>query len=211
MRTLILALVSTLAACASTSANCPDAHTAGNGVATADSVAYAPTGPDGAVAPASITVTSEAFAEGAAMPTRTVFNSFGCTGDNRSPALAWRGAPEGTRSFAVVVHDPDAPTGTGFYHWAAFDLPAGTTALAEGAGAEGALPAGAHTGRTDFGGTTYGGPCPPPGPAHRYRFTVYALDTASLGLPDGASPAVVRFSMRGHILAHGTLTGTWGR
>ena len=79
------------------------------------------------------------------------------------------------------------------------------------AGAEGALAPGAHAGRTDYGAGAYGGPCPPPGPAHRYRFSVYALDAAPLGAPEGSSAALVRFMLRGHVLAYGTLTGTYGR
>lgn len=205
-RTALLAALS-LAACAHSTANAPHGETA----ATADSVAYVPTRADGTPAPATVRVTSEAFAEGAAIPNRSVFSGFGCTGENHSPALQWSNLPEGTRSVAVVVHDPDAPTGTGFYHWVAYDLPAGTTSLADHAGVEGSLPAGAHHGRTDFGSLGYGGPCPPPGPAHRYRFNVYALDTASLGAPDGSSAALVRFLLRGHTLAWGTLTGTYAR
>ena len=199
----------TLAACAHGTASAPPDTTAH--AATADSVAYVPTRADGSPAPAALRVTSDAFAEGAAIPNRSVFAGFGCSGDNHSPALQWSGAPEGTRSFAIVVHDPDAPTGTGFYHWIASDLPATTTALADNGGTDAALPAGAHHGRTDFGATGYGGPCPPPGPAHRYRFSVYALDTAALGAPEGSSAALVRFMLRGHVLAHGTLTGTYAR
>ena len=119
-----------LAACAHSTAPCPadtTAHAAAG--ATADSVAYVPTRADGSPAPAHLRVTSDAFAEGAVIPLRAVFGGFGCTGENRSPAIQWSGTPEGTRSFAVVVHDPDAPTGTGFYHWIAYDLPADTRAL----------------------------------------------------------------------------------
>lgn len=198
-----------LAACAHSTAPCPADTTAR--AATADSVAYVPTGPDGAPAPATLRVTSDAFAEGATMPQRHAFGGFGCTGENRSPALQWSGTPENTRSFAVIVHDPDAPTGTGFYHWIAYDLPADTRALADNAGAEATPPAGSHAGRSDYGAGGYGGPCPPPGPAHRYRFSVYALDTAALGAPPGSSAALVRFMLRGHVLAHGTLTGTYAR
>lgn len=207
-RTALLAALA-LAACAHPT-TAPTADTTAR-AATADSVAYVPTGPGGAPAPATLRVTSEAFAEGAAIPLRSVFGGFGCTGENRSPALQWSGTPEGTRSFAVIAHDPDAPTGTGFYHWVVFDLPGDTRALPDNAGAEGALAPGAHAGRTDYGASAYGGPCPPPGPAHRYRFSVYALDAAPLGAPEGSSAALVRFMLRGHVLAYGTLTGTYGR
>lgn len=212
MKRLSLLAPLALAACAHSTAPCPSDTTARSAAAaTADSVAYVPTGADGSPAPATLRVTSEAFAEGATIPMRSVFGAFGCTGENRSPAIQWSGTPEGTRSFAVIVHDPDAPTGTGFYHWVAYDLPGDTRSLPDNAGAEGALPAGAHFGRTDYGTGAYGGPCPPPGPAHRYRFSVYALDTPALGAPEGSSAALVRFMLRGHVLAHGTLTGTYGR
>ncbi|MDB4928945.1 MAG: Phospholipid-binding protein [Myxococcaceae bacterium] len=210
MQRLSLVAALALAACAHNTVAAPAADTTAR-AATADSVAYVPTGPDGAPAPATLRLSSDAFAEGATMPNGTVFAGFGCTGDNHSPALQWSGTPEGTRSFAVIVHDPDAPTGTGFYHWVAYDLPADTRALPDNGGTDAALPAGAHHGRSDFGATGYGGPCPPPGPAHRYRFSVYALDTPALGAPPGSSAALVRFMLRGHVLAHGTLTGTYAR
>lgn len=140
-----------------------------------------------------------------------VFNGFGCTGGNQSPALSWTPGPEGTLSYAIVMHDPDAPTGVGFFHWIAVDLPATTTSLAEGASsAEGGMPAGTVQAYTDFGGNGYGGPCPPPGPAHRYEITVYALDTASLGVPVGGTGALTRFMLRQHSLAIGRAQATWG-
>ncbi|MBK6531309.1 MAG: YbhB/YbcL family Raf kinase inhibitor-like protein [Deltaproteobacteria bacterium] len=213
MKRLSLLAPLALAACAHSTAPCPTDTTARSAAAaaTADSVAYVPTGAGGSPAPSTLRVTSEAFAEGTTIPIHSIFNGFGCTGENRSPAIQWSGTPEGTRSFAVIVHDPDAPTGTGFYHWVAYDLPGDTRSLPDNAGAEGSLPAGAHVGRTDYGTGAYGGPCPPPGPAHRYRFSVYALDTPALGAPEGSSAALVRFMLRGHVLAHGTLTGTYGR
>ena len=159
-------------------------------------------------APESITVTLEGLGAGAELEERHVANVFGCTGGNVSPAISWSGAPEGTRSFVLEVHDPDAPTGVGFFHWVVVDLPATTTALPEGGSA--ALPEGALATRTDFGAPGYGGPCPPPGPAHRYVFTVYALDTERLGVEEGASPAVVRFMLRGHALAVGRAVATFG-
>ena len=158
-------------------------------------------------APRALTVTSTDFADGQTIPMSHVFNAFGCTGGNASPQLAWTGAPAGTRSFAVVAHDPDAPTGVGFFHWIVADLPASTTTLAGGA----PLAQGAVAGRTDFGGTTYGGPCPPPGAPHHSHFTVYALDVPSLGLADPPSGALIRFMLRAHTLAYGRITGTYGR
>ncbi len=158
----------------------------------------------------SLSVSSTSFANGAAMPDAHVFSGFGCTGGNQSPALSWSGAPEGTQSFAIVAHDPDAPTGVGFFHWLAFDIPAATTSLPEGAAT--ALPAGTISGRTDFGSDTYGGPCPPPGAPHRYIFTVYALDVPTLGLQaDTTSGALLRFMLAQHTLAYGRTTGIWSR
>ena len=141
---------------------------------------------------------------------RHVFNGFGCTGENHSPQISWTGAPEGTQSFVVEVHDPDAPTGVGWFHWVAVDLPASTTSLPFDASATG-LPAPAIQSRTDFGGTAWGGPCPPPGAPHRYVFTVYAVDVPSLGIDASAVPAVVRFMLRGHTLALGRTIATYGR
>lgn len=139
-----------------------------------------------------------------------VFSGFGCTGGNQSPALSWTAGPEGTLSYAIVMHDPDAPTGVGFFHWIVTDLPATTTSLAEAASTT-SMPAGAVQSYTDFGGNGYGGPCPPPGPAHRYEISVYALDTATLGVPPGGTGALTRFMLRQHTLAIGRAQATWGR
>jgi Raf kinase inhibitor-like YbhB/YbcL family protein len=135
-----------------------------------------------------------------------VLNGFGCTGQNVSPALAWANAPGGTRSFALQVHDPDAPTGSGLWHWAVYDIPADATSLARGAGnGQAALPVGAFAGSNDFldtgatgGNGNYGGPCPPQGDAaHRYVFTLYALAVDKIevagGIPRTATPALFGF------------------
>lgn len=141
-----------------------------------------------------------------------IFNSFGCSGQNVSPALKWSGAPAGTKSFAVTVYDPDAPTGSGFWHWVVYNIPAGTTSLAEGAGSGTGLPSGATQGMTDFGKPGYGGPCPPQGDkAHHYVFTVYALKTAHLDIPNGSTPAFIGFNIHGNMLAKATLTARYGR
>ncbi|HYG85197.1 MAG TPA: YbhB/YbcL family Raf kinase inhibitor-like protein [Azospirillum sp.] len=150
----------------------------------------------------------------AAIPNKHVFNGFGCKGDNLSPALAWKGAPAGTRSYAVTVYDPDAPTGSGWWHWVVFNLPASATGLPAGAGspATAALPAPAVQSRTDFGAPGYGGPCPPPGDKqHRYVFTVYALKVDSLPLGPDASGAMVGFNLNANTLAKASLTATYGR
>ncbi|MFO0679180.1 MAG: YbhB/YbcL family Raf kinase inhibitor-like protein [Polyangiaceae bacterium] len=158
-------------------------------------------------APKSLEITSTDFTDGGALANAFVFNGFGCFGENKVPALSWKGAPAGTKSFAIVVHDPDAPTGVGFFHWIAFDIPANVTSLATNA----PLPAGASTGRSDFGTTSYGGPCPPPGTPHRYVFTVYALKEASLGMKEPPSGALLRFSLGQNTLAYGRITGTYSR
>ena len=144
-----------------------------------------------------------------------VFNGFGCTGDNLSPALTWRDPPAGTQSFALMVHDPDAPTGgSGWWHWVMIDIPAGVDALPAGAGAaDGSkLAPGARQIITDFGSPGWGGPCPPVGhPPHRYVFTLYALDVPKLEVPAGASPALVGFMVNSHTLGKATFTGRYGR
>jgi Raf kinase inhibitor-like YbhB/YbcL family protein len=137
-------------------------------------------------------------------PQSEVANIFGCSGGNQAPRLRWSGAPAGTRSFAVTMFDPDAPTGSGFWHWLTWDIPAGVTSL------DSALPAGAVSGTNDAGLTGFLGPCPPPGDrTHRYQLTVFALDVPSLGLPATTRGTVVAFSMRLHIIAFGRLTPTF--
>jgi len=158
---------------------------------------------------ASMTVTSTSITEGAAIPMDNVFT--GCGGKNVAPALAWSGAPSGTKSFAITCFDPDAPTGSGYWHWLAFDIPAGRTSLAAGDGNK-ESPAGGKSGYTDFGMNSYGGPCPPKGdPPHHYIFTVYALDVDSLtGVSGKTTGATFVFNMMGHVLATGSITGQFG-
>lgn len=159
---------------------------------------------------------------------RFVLKGFGCDGGNQSPALQWRDAPAGTRSFALQVHDPDAPTGSGFWHWAVYNIPATTTTLTRGAGnAATALPSSAFGGNTDFmdtgvtgGNGNYGGPCPPQGDApHRYVFTLYALAvddiTTAAGVPRTGSAALFGFVLNKglgpNVLGKAVLTATYGR
>lgn len=157
-------------------------------------------------------LTSPDIAEGRSMDERQVFNGFGCTGGNVSPALAWSDAPAGTKSFALTAYDPDAPTGSGWWHWVVFNLPASTQALPAGAGGKGgSLPAGARQSRTDFGAPGYGGPCPPAGAPHRYIFTVHALDVEGLPLDEQVSAAMVGFMVNAHSLGKASLTGLYGR
>jgi len=149
-------------------------------------------------------LTSPAFTNGASIPREHT-----CDGADLSPALQWEDVPAQTRSFALIVDDPDAPAGT-WVHWVIFDLPATTRQLARGVPGDGQLPSGARQGRNDFKRVGYGGPCPPRGPAHHYHFRLYALD-ATLGLSAGASRADVDAAMRGHVLAHAELVGVYQR
>ncbi len=124
-----------------------------------------------------LTLTSPDIKEGATIVNEQVFKGFGCTGNNVSPALSWSGAPAATKSFAVTVYDPDAPTGSGFWHWVVFNVPASVTSFPKGAGdtKKKLLPKGAIQSRTDFGSDGYGGPCPPSGDKpHHYQITVFA-------------------------------------
>src|SRR5215831_6685875 len=132
---------------------------------------------------AKFTLTSTDLTNGGTIANAQVFNEFGCKGSNVSPALAWSGAPSDTKSFALLVHDPDAPTGSGWWHWVVYNIPAGTSSLPSGAGdpTKELLPQGTTQGATDFGQPGYGGPCPPQGDkAHRYIFTIHALDVEHL-------------------------------
>ena len=146
---------------------------------------------------------------------RFIFSGFGCTGQNLSPEITWRNPPPGTRSFAVLVHDPDAPTGgAGFWHWAVVDIPATCSNLPQGAGSvDGAnLPSGARQLRSDYGSACWGGPCPPEGDKpHRYIFTVYALDVARLELPADATTSLAGFLINSSALASASFTGHYGR
>jgi Raf kinase inhibitor-like YbhB/YbcL family protein len=156
-------------------------------------------------------LTVEGLDKGNKIAAKNVFNSFGCTGENVSPALSWTGAPKDAKAFAVTVYDPDAPTGSGWWHWVVYNLPADTTSLPEGAGSgAGKLPAGAQQGRTDFGKPGYGGPCPPPGKPHRYVFKVFALK-APIEVPADASPAMIGFNLNGNKLAEAEVTAKYGR
>jgi Raf kinase inhibitor-like YbhB/YbcL family protein len=163
---------------------------------------------------AGLTVTSPDIKPGARIADEQVANGFGCSGGNVSPALNWSGAPKGTKSFALSVYDPDAPTGSGFWHWVMFDIPATVTSLPKNAGDSKAslAPAGAIQGNNDAGSPGYFGPCPPKGDKpHHYHFQVFAVDVDKLDADATASPAVVGFNLHFHTLAKATLIGIWGR
>lgn len=150
------------------------------------------------------TISSPKLKDGEKMGMDQVFSGFGCTGKNISPALEWKNAPKNTKSFAVTVYDPDAPTGSGWWHWVIFNIPAEVTKLAENAGdpASGIAPEGSTQSMTDFGKPGYGGACPPAGDKpHRYIFTVHALDTEKLPVEQGASGAMAGFNINQHTIA----------
>jgi Raf kinase inhibitor-like YbhB/YbcL family protein len=162
-------------------------------------------------------LTSENFAEGDYLAQPHVLSAaygFGCAGDNQSPQLSWTGAPAETKSFAVTCYDPDAPTGSGFWHWVVANIPASVTSLPMGAGdpASGKMPAGALEVRTDFSKPGYGGPCPPPGAhVHRYIFTVHAVSMIELPVTAETSAAIVGFYLNFNTLAKASLIGLFKR
>jgi Raf kinase inhibitor-like YbhB/YbcL family protein len=163
------------------------------------------------------TVTSTSFKDGDYLPSDFILSAdygFGCAGGNKSPHLRWSGAPADTKSFAVTCYDPDAPTGSGFWHWLVVNIPANVSELVLGAGSlDGKLlPAGAVQTRTDFGAPGYGGPCPPPGShPHRYLFTVFAVKAEKIDVKADTSAAVVGFNLNFNTLAKAAIMGLFKR
>lgn len=159
-------------------------------------------------------VTSEDVADEGRLPDAHLADSMGMTGDNLSPHLRWADAPAETQSFAVTCFDPDAPTGSGFWHWVLFDIPASVGELPRGAGSGSmqGLPEGARHVRNDAGSVGYFGAAPPPGHGeHRYVFAVHALGVPTLGVDESASPALVGFNLTFNTLARGLLVARFGR
>ena len=154
-----------------------------------------------AAAATTMTLHSSDFSPGGAIPVRAMASD--CGGANRSPALAWTDVPKGTKSFALIVHDADAPIPGGFYHWIVYNLAAGSHGLAAGA----KLSAN-QLGETSAGKAGYYGPCPPPGPVHHYTFTLYALDLAQISSATPPTAPQLEARMAGHILARAVLQGT---
>ncbi|WP_299138932.1 YbhB/YbcL family Raf kinase inhibitor-like protein [uncultured Tateyamaria sp.] len=150
------------------------------------------------------TLTSPDIAEGQQLSSDFVFQGFGCGGGNTAPTLEWSGAPEGTESFAVTVYDPDAPTGSGWWHWFAFNIPADVTSLPGGGDVNGVQLT------NDYGATGFGGACPPPGEVHRYEFTVHALGT-TLEIDNSVSNALAGFMVNANSLASSTITAVYNR
>lgn len=162
-----------------------------------------------------LAVSSHTFTEGARLPLPQISAMIGTGGEDRLPHLAWEGGPAGTLSYAVTCYDPDAPTASGFWHLAAYNIPASVTELAEGAvqadRTTDAFPAGAKLLRNDGGVPGFVGCAPPPGHGdHRYMFVVHALDVAELELDELASPGLLGFQMFGRTLARGRITGVFG-
>jgi Raf kinase inhibitor-like YbhB/YbcL family protein len=158
------------------------------------------------------TVTSSDVTDGGTLPQPHVSGVMGAGGEDRSPQLSWSGFPDGTQSFAVTCYDPDAPTLSGFWHWAVFNIPGSVTELPAGAGDSGSLslPGGAVTLRNDAGLAQYVGAAPPSGHGvHHYQFVVHALDTASLDVDPSSTPAFLVFNMLAHTLGRGALTALY--
>ncbi|HMD03001.1 MAG TPA: YbhB/YbcL family Raf kinase inhibitor-like protein [Candidatus Baltobacteraceae bacterium] len=162
---------------------------------------------------AKLTISSSVFRDGQTIPMSAVFDDYGCTGQNQSPDLSWSGAPPNTKSYAITIWDPDAPTGVGFVHWVLFNIPGNVTSLKAGAGSHTHAQVGATQGFTDYGFSKYGGPCPPPGDSpHHYHLTVYALDIERFeGLDETTTYAKFRFMARSHTLASGEIVALFGR
>jgi Raf kinase inhibitor-like YbhB/YbcL family protein len=165
-----------------------------------------------AAAAAEFTLKSDQI--GGQLTIEQVYSGFGCTGKNISPALKWSDAPKTAKSFAVTVYDPDAPTGSGWWHWVVFNIPATVTELKTDAGdpQKKIAPQGSVQSMTDYGKPGFGGACPPIGDKpHRYIFTVFALDVPKLDLDEKANAALVGFMLNQHALAKASLISYYGR
>ncbi|WP_246068527.1 YbhB/YbcL family Raf kinase inhibitor-like protein [Microbulbifer harenosus] len=159
------------------------------------------------------TLDSKDISNGEFMPKQHEFQGFGCSGGNKSPQLSWSGAPEGTGAYALMVYDPDAPTGSGWWHWQLVNIPASVNNLDAGAGDPGKnlLPAGSINITNDYGAKGFGGACPPKGHGvHRYQFTLYAL-SKKLTLPEGASGALTGYMVKAHSLATAKIEALYER
>lgn len=156
-------------------------------------------------------LTSTTVFEGEKLTDAQVFEGFGCEGENQSPQLSWTGAPAGTKSFAISVYDPDAPTGSGWWHWNVVNLPVSINSVSENASGNNTLSGEAIEIRNDYGTIGFGGACPPAGEVHRYIFTVYALGTERLELPENPSNALVGFMIRANMLDSASITAVYHR
>ena len=156
-------------------------------------------------------LTSDSIKAGGNIATEQVFNGFGCSGKNISPDLKWSGEPKDTKYFALTMYDPDAPTGSGWWHWIVYNIPAATHELKANAGSGGDLPSGAAQAKTDFGKPEYGGPCPPAGDKpHHYVFTLTALKN-KIDADQEATAAYIGFNINSNKIGATKLTATYGR
>jgi Raf kinase inhibitor-like YbhB/YbcL family protein len=163
----------------------------------------------GSAMAADFSVSIPGMKDGGTVPETMILNGMDCKGGNISPELAWKGAPAGTKSFALTLYDPDAPTGSGFWHWAALDIPATATGLLAGAGdpSRNLLPKGARLGNSDLGDASYAGPCPPVGSgAHRYQFVLHALKTDKLPDLAGKTAALAGFLVNANEIGRTSFT-----
>ncbi len=161
-----------------------------------------------------LTLSSNDIAQGEFMNKAQEFNGFGCTGDDLSPQLSWANAPEGTKSFAITAYDPDAPTGSGWWHWQIVNIPTDVTELKAGAGSakKGAAPAGSLQVENDYGIAGFGGACPPKGHGvHHYRFTLHALSVEKLQLPENASGALAGYMINANTIESSTIEALYKR
>lgn len=168
----------------------------------------------GAASSHELEVSSPTFRDGEVVSRVHLMNRYGCVGENRSPAVSWSNVPPGTRSFAVTLYDPDATTGSGWWHWIVYDIPESARSLPAGLaqGLGRALPGRAAQAANDFGDRGYGGPCPPRGERpHRYVLTVHALRVETIAVPHQASPAFVRYRIYGNRIGSGSIAATFGR
>jgi len=171
----------------------------------------------------SLLAVSSAWAEGFTLSSKTVsgqlginqvYSGFGCSGKNISPELSWSGAPSGAKSYALTVYDPDAPTGSGWWHWLIFNIDSKTLSLKTGAGniKNKIAPKGSVQSLTDYGTSGFGGACPPVGHgSHQYIFTVHALDTEKIDLDEKANSALVGYMINSHTIAKSSLVAYYGR
>lgn len=156
-------------------------------------------------------LTSSSIADGVKLTSAQVFKGFGCDGGNISPQLVWDHAPKGTKSFAITAYDPDAPTGSGWWHWNIVNISATVSEIPAGASGTSALPAGSVEIKNDYGAVGFGGACPPAGELHRYIFTVHALGVEKLDLPKDASNALTGFMIGANAIAQASITAVYNR
>jgi Raf kinase inhibitor-like YbhB/YbcL family protein len=163
---------------------------------------------------APFTLSSNDIEQGKMMSKKHEFNGFGCAGEDQSPHLAWSDAPQGTKSYAITVYDPDAPTGSGWWHWQIINIPAAVTELATNAGSSSEVlaPEGSAQVSNDYGIKGFGGACPPEGHGeHRYRFTVHALSVEELNIPIDASGALTGFMINSNTIESASIESLYKR